>query len=89
MTIQPLDSASRREAETAFRSPSELEPLVQSLQSVLKQIDDEYERERNRLSQTLPDTCVKDRALAMLKSRHLERRENYVRELAALIGQPQ
>jgi hypothetical protein len=29
---------------------------------------------------------VKDRALAMLKTRHLNRRENYVRELAALQG---
>jgi hypothetical protein len=28
---------------------------------------------------------VKDRALAMLKSRHLARRENYARELAALL----
>ena len=89
MTIQRLDRISRWEAEASFREASALQPLVQSLQSVLKQIDDGYERERNRLSQTLPDTCVKDRALAMLKSRHLERRENYVRELAALIGQPQ
>ena len=63
MTIQPLDRASRREADTSFREPSELQPLVQSLQSVLKQIDDEDERERDRLSQTLPDTSVKDRAL--------------------------
>ena len=76
MTIQPLDSASRREADTSFREPSELQPLVQSLQSVLKQIDDEDERERNRPSQTLPDTCVKDRALVMLKARHQDRRDN-------------
>ena len=89
MIVQALERISPHTAETAFRSPSELERLVQSLQSVLKQIDDEYERERNRLSQTLPDTCVRDRALAMLKSHHRERRENYVRELAALIGQPQ
>jgi hypothetical protein len=89
MIVQALERISPHTAETAFRSPSELEPLVQSLQSVLKQIDDEYERERNRLSQTLPDTCVKDRALVMLKARHQDRRENYVRELAALIGQPQ
>ena len=89
MTTQTLDRASRREADTSFREPSELQPLVQSLQSVLKQIDDEYERERNRPSQTLPDTCVKDRALVMLKARHQDRRDNYVRELAALVGQPQ
>ena len=34
---------------------------------------------------TLPEASVKDRALAMLKTRHLGRREIYARELAALI----
>jgi hypothetical protein len=58
---------------------------VQALQSILKQIDDEYERERDHLVRTLPEGSVKDRALAMLKTRHLQRRENYVRELAALM----
>ena len=75
-------------AEISFRGPSEIQPLVQSLQSVLKQIDDEHERERDSLTQTLPDTYVKDRALVMLKARHQDRRENYVRELAPLIEQP-
>jgi len=89
MIVLTLERTSSPVAEISFRGPSEIQPLVQSLQSVLKQIDDEYERERNRLSQALPDTCVKDRALVMLKARHLERQENYVRELAALIGQPQ
>jgi hypothetical protein len=86
MTTQTLDGNSGPEAETGDTGPSELQPLVQSLQSVLKQIDEEYERERDRLLRTLPEASVKDRALAMLKSRHLERRENYVRELAALQG---
>jgi hypothetical protein len=86
MTVLTLDRTSSPEAETGSEGPSELQPLVQSLQSVLKQIDDEYERERDRLMRTLPEASVKDRALAMLKSRHLERRENYVRELAALQG---
>ena len=62
-------------------------PLVRSLRSILREIDDEYERERDNLSKTLPDTCVKDRALAMLKARHRERRRNYVRELTAILGQ--
>lgn len=87
MIYQSLDRALRKEDETGFGGSSELQPLVQSLQSVLKEIDDAYERERNRLSQTLPETSAKDRALAMLESRHLERRKTYVRELAALIGQ--
>jgi hypothetical protein len=89
VTFQTMDRTSCHEAETSFRGPSELQPLVLSLRSVLKQIDDEYERERDRLSQTLPNTSVKDRALAMLKARHLERRENYVRELTALIERTQ
>ena len=85
MTVQTLDETSSPEVETRFRGPLELQPLVQSLQSILKQIDDEYERERDRLMRTLPEASVKDRALAMLKTRHLNRRENYARELAALL----
>ena len=72
MTTQTLDKASRQEAETSFTGPSELEPLVQSLQSVLKQIDDEDARERDRFMKNLPEASVKDRALAILKSRHLD-----------------
>ena len=60
-------------------------PLVKSLRSILKEIDDQYERERQSLIATLPNTGVKDRALAMLRSRHHQRRENYSRELAALL----
>jgi hypothetical protein len=86
MTIQLLDQISSPEAETGYTGPPELLPLVQSLRSILKQVDEEYERERNQLIRTLPRASAKDRALAMLKSRHLERRENYVRELAALQG---
>jgi hypothetical protein len=51
----------------------------------LKELDDQYERERQNLIATLPNTSVKDRALAMLESRHQQRRENYSRELAALL----
>ncbi|MGF9758276.1 hypothetical protein AAII07_24045 [Microvirga sp. 0TCS3.31] len=87
MTLQTLDRDSSPEDETSFRGLAELQPLMLSLQSILKQIDDEYERERDRLMRTLPETSAKDRALAMLQSRHLERRKTYVRELAALIGQ--
>jgi hypothetical protein len=87
MTIQTLDRTSRWEADASFRQPSELQPLVLSLRLILKQIDDEYERERDKLSQTLPDTCVKDRPLVLLKARRLGRRESDVRDLAVLIGQ--
>jgi hypothetical protein len=88
MIVLTLERTSSPVAEISFRGPSEIQPLVQSLQSVLKQIDDEHERERDSLTQTLPDTYVKDRALVMLKARHQDRRENYVRELAPLIEQP-
>jgi hypothetical protein len=85
MTIQTLRRTFSPEGETGYTGPLELQPLVQSLQSILNQIDGEYERERDRLLRTLPGASVKDRALAMLKSRHLERRENYVRELEAIL----
>ena len=58
---------------------------MRSLRSILREIDDEYERERENLRRTLPNTNVKDRTLAMLKARHLQRRETYARELSALL----
>ena len=60
-------------------------PLVKSLRSISFKMDDQYEWERQSLIATLPNTGVKDRALAMLESRHHQRRENYSRELAALL----
>ena len=60
-------------------------PLVRSLRSILKEIDDQYERERQSLIATLPNTSVKDRALAMLESRHHQQRESYSQELAVLL----
>ena len=87
MIFQTVDRASYDDGETGFKKPSELQPLVESLESILKEIDGEYERERNNLSKTLPDTCAKDRALGMLKARHRERRRNYVRELTAILKQ--
>ena len=41
MTAQVLDRISFLEAETSFRGPSELQPLVQSPQSILERIIDE------------------------------------------------
>jgi hypothetical protein len=64
---------------------SEDQPLVRSLRAVLRQLDEEYEQECENLRATLPNTGVKDRALAISKARHLERRENYARELSALL----
>jgi hypothetical protein len=61
-------------------------PLVRSLRVILRQMDEQYERQRQDLIATLPNSPVKDRALAMLESRHHQRRENYSRELAALLA---
>ena len=88
MTAQVLDRISFLEAETSFRGPSDIQPLEQSRQSVLKQIDAEYERERDRLIRTLPQANVDHRALSMLQPRHRTRRENYGRKTAPLIEQP-
>jgi hypothetical protein len=63
-------------------------PLVKSLRAILKELDDQYERERQSLIATLPDTSVTERALAMLESRHPQRRENYLRELTTLRERP-
>ncbi|QRM33544.1 hypothetical protein [Microvirga sp. VF16] len=59
-------------------------PLIRSLCFLLKELDEQHERERQNLNITLPDTSVKDRALAMLESQYFHRRETYLRELTAL-----
>ena len=72
--------------QTAETTDVEDHPLVRSLRAILKEMDDQYERQRQDLIATLPNSHVKDRALAMLESRHQQRRENYSRELAALLA---
>ncbi len=85
VTSQNINSAASSDSVGGFAAPVEDHPLVKSLRSILNEIDDQYERERQNLIATLPNTSVKDRALAMLESRHHQRRENYLRELAALL----
>jgi hypothetical protein len=82
---QPESSLILSQRSAGSAASVEDHPLVRSLRSILREIDDEYERECENLRRTLPDTNVKDRTLAMLKARHLQRRENYVRELSALL----
>jgi len=72
--------------QTAETTVAEDHPLVKSLQSILEEMDDQYERQRQDLIETLPDTHVKDRALAMLESRHHQRRVIYSRELTELLA---
>ena len=72
--------------QTAETTDVEDHPLVRSLRAILNEMDDQYERQRQDLIATLPTSHVKDRALAMLESRHQQRRENYSRELATLLA---
>ncbi len=60
------------------------QPLLQSLLATLADLDFDYEKEREKLSTTSPDTNIKIRALEKLKTRHHERREPYIRQLAIL-----
>ncbi len=85
VTSQNENSAASNDGIGGFAATSEDNPLVKSLRSILNEIDDQYERERQSLIATLPNTSVKDRALAMLDSQHRQRRENYLRELAFLL----
>jgi hypothetical protein len=88
VTSQNENSASSSDGIGGFAATSEDNPLVKSLRSILKELDDQYERERQNLIATLPNTSVKNRALVMLEARHHQRRENYLRELAALLERP-
>ena len=64
-------------------SPS-YQPLMQTLLATLADLDFDYEKERERLSSASPDTNIKIRALEKLKTRHRERREPYIQQLAIL-----
>ncbi|WP_162820357.1 hypothetical protein [Microvirga calopogonii] len=64
--------------------PSSVQPLLQSLLATLADIDFDYEQERQKLSNTSPDTNLKIRALERLKARHYERRQPYIQQLAIL-----
>jgi hypothetical protein len=78
---QPESSSILSQSSADSAASVEDHPLVRSLRSILREIDDECEN----LRRTLPNTNVKDRTLAMLKARHLQRRETYARELSALL----
>jgi hypothetical protein len=77
------DDAERRAILPKIYSPT-FQPLLQSLLATLADIDFEYERERETLSSTSPNTNLKIRALEKLKTRHRERREPYIQQLAVL-----
>ncbi|WP_262032296.1 hypothetical protein [Microvirga sp. Mcv34] len=64
--------------------PPTVQPLLQSLLATLADIDFDYEQERQKVCNNSPDTNLKVRALAKLKSRHYERRQPYIQQLAIL-----
>ena len=76
-------SAILSKGSTGSNASIENHPLMRSPRAILRQIDEGYERECLNLRATLPNTNVK--ALAMSKDRHQQRRENYARELSALL----
>jgi hypothetical protein len=86
MSDQTADSSSPIRTASTGRSSAEPQSLLQSL---LKQIDEGYERGHEKLSTTLLDASVKSRVLAMLEVRHRERREPYIQQLAILQGRTQ
>jgi hypothetical protein len=63
---------------------SNIQPLLQSLLSTLADIDFDYELERERLSNSSPDSHLKIKALEKLKARHRDRREPYIQQLTIL-----
>jgi hypothetical protein len=77
------DEPNNRDLHPRVYSPA-FQPLLQSLLATLADLDFDYEKERERLSSTSPDASIKVRALEKLKSRHRERREPYIQQLAIL-----
>jgi hypothetical protein len=59
-------------------------PSLQPLLATLANIDLEYERERERLSDRTLDMALKARVLEKLKQQHREQREPYVQQLCVL-----
>jgi hypothetical protein len=64
-----------------------LQPLMQSLLSVLADIDFAYEREHESVSRSIKDVGLKTRLLERLRERHCERREPYAQQLTILQDQ--
>ena len=74
----------RREVSSPRTYCPDLQPLLQTLLSTLADIEFDYERERERVNGSSTDSKVKALVLDKLRTRHRERREPYVRQLALL-----
>jgi hypothetical protein len=67
--------------------------LLASLSTTLRNMDFEYEREREKIQSSTPNPSLTAKALERLRELHLERREPYLRQVAILqqrhLGQPE
>jgi hypothetical protein len=61
-----------------------IEPLMQSLQATLADLDFAHERELAKVKNGSSDPSLKENVRAKLEARHRERRDPYVRQLTAL-----
>ncbi|WP_147023461.1 hypothetical protein [Microvirga aerophila] len=73
----------RQSAPPRMYSPA-LQPLFQSLLSTLADLNLAYDRDREKLSESMKDANLRTRALEKLKQQHHERREPYLQQLAIL-----
>jgi hypothetical protein len=62
----------------------DLQPLIQSLLSTLADIDFAYESDIDVVQNSTTDEVLKRKVLGKLHEQHCERREPYLRQLAAL-----
>ena len=71
---------------TRIYSPK-LQPMMQDVLRRLADIDFEHDAALDRLEETTHDPVLKSQLAERLKSRHRERREPYLRQLADLQAQ--
>ncbi len=74
-------------ATTSAGGPSRAhnpQSLLQSLLTTLRNMDFQYEREREQIESSTRDAGMRIRMLERLREFHVERREPYVRQIAIL-----
>ena len=72
------------DADQARVYSPEIQPLLQSLLSTLADIDFAFESDLDVVQSSTTDEILKRKVVGKLREQHRERREPYVRQLAAL-----
>jgi len=72
------------DADQARVYSPEIQPLLQSLLSTLAHIDFAFESDLDVVQSSTTDEILKRKVVGKLHEQHRERREPYVRQLAAL-----